>query len=289
MKIRNCLYFFIVTAFLFACKTPREENFEVATSGLKYHFHEQFPNNEKPMDGDVIILDMRYETSDGKVLFDSKKTNRAYMRTIKPPTHPGGSIEDALNMMKVGDSASFKINAGDFFKFSLKQNALPANVNNTDDLIFHIRMKEILKKENYSTQLDKLYHSSEAKEMELLESYLKRTNVTSEPTESGLYYIMLEKGTGKKAEKGKIVSVHYTGSLISGKVFDSSIGKNPIEFQLGSRRVIPGWEEGIAMMQEGEKARLIIPSKLAYGERGAGKDILPYSTLVFDVELIQVK
>lgn len=111
-----------------------------------------------------------------------------------------------------------------------------------------------------------------------------------EETPSGLRYKIEEKGTGAKAEKGKIVAVHYKGMLPDGKVFDSSYQRNePIEFPLGKGQVISGWDEGIQLLNEGGQARLVIPSHLAYGERGAGGVIPPNATLVFDVELVSVK
>ncbi|KIQ17328.1 MULTISPECIES: peptidylprolyl isomerase [Flavobacterium] len=109
-------------------------------------------------------------------------------------------------------------------------------------------------------------------------------------TESGLRYKMINKGDGKKAEAGKTVSVHYEGSLENGKVFDSSYPrKKPIEFRLGQGQVIEGWDEGIALLQVGDKARFVIPSDLAYGAAGAGGVIPPNATLIFDVELMDVK
>jgi peptidyl-prolyl cis-trans isomerase A (cyclophilin A) len=109
-------------------------------------------------------------------------------------------------------------------------------------------------------------------------------------TQSGLEYIEVEAGTGVQAEAGKTVSVHYTGKFQDGRVFDSSIPRGePINFKLGAGQVIKGWDEGIALMKVGGKAQLIIPSQLAYGDRGAGGVIPPNSTLVFDVELVAVK
>ncbi|MEO7978541.1 peptidylprolyl isomerase [Flavobacterium sp.] len=109
-------------------------------------------------------------------------------------------------------------------------------------------------------------------------------------TESGLRYKMIQKGDGKKAESGKTVAVHYEGSLETGKVFDSSYPrKKPIEFRLGQGQVIEGWDEGIALLQVGDKARFVIPSDLAYGAAGAGGVIPPNATLIFDVELMDVK
>ena len=109
-------------------------------------------------------------------------------------------------------------------------------------------------------------------------------------TASGLRYNILQKGSGKQAAKGSMVSVHYKGQLIDGQVFDSSYPrKQPIDFTLGIGQVISGWDEGIQLLKVGDKARFVIPSDLAYGSRGAGGVIPPDATLIFDVELMDVK
>jgi peptidyl-prolyl cis-trans isomerase A (cyclophilin A) len=130
----------------------------------------------------------------------------------------------------------------------------------------------------------------EAAEREAAEAKMEQLAAGFNKTESGLRYKMIQKGSGKKAESGKTVSVHYEGSLENGKVFDSSYPrKKPIEFRLGQGQVIEGWDEGIALLQVGDKARFVIPSHLGYGSRGAGGAIPPNATLIFDVELMDVK
>ncbi len=128
------------------------------------------------------------------------------------------------------------------------------------------------------------------KEKEAAAAQIEKIAADFEQTQSGLRYKILTKGDGKAAEKGKTVSVHYEGSLLNGQVFDSSYQRNqPIEFQIGIGQVIPGWDEGIQLLKVGEKARLVIPSNLAYGAAGAGGVIPPNATLLFDVELMAVK
>ena len=107
-------------------------------------------------------------------------------------------------------------------------------------------------------------------------------------TKSGLQYEVLTEGTGKQPKATDTVRCHYEGSLINGSVFDSSYKRGePAEF--GLSQVIPGWTEGVQLMKEGAKYRFYIPYLLGYGENGAGSSIPPYSTLIFDVELIKVK
>ncbi len=130
-----------------------------------------------------------------------------------------------------------------------------------------------------------------AKEIEAQNAALDKLSAGFERTESGLRYQIIQKGnSGVKAAKGKTVSVHYKGQLDDGTVFDSSFKRNqPIDFALGVGQVIAGWDEGIALLEVGDKARLVIPSHLGYGERGAGGVIPPNANLVFDVELVDVK
>lgn len=125
-------------------------------------------------------------------------------------------------------------------------------------------------------------------EEEALQQYLIDNNITTEPQASGLYYIETLEGTGNAPTNSQQVAVHYTGKLLDGSVFDSSIGKLPFTFPLGYGYVIAGWDEGIALMKKGGKATLIIPSSLGYGSSGSGSTIPPYSNLVFDVELVDI-
>ncbi|MDA1129488.1 MAG: FKBP-type peptidyl-prolyl cis-trans isomerase [Chloroflexi bacterium] len=116
--------------------------------------------------------------------------------------------------------------------------------------------------------------------------------IMAEPitTASGLQILTVVEGTGEKAELGKTAVVHYTGWLLDGTKFDSSVDRGtPFEFALGAGRVIKGWDEGVATMNIGGKVELIIPPDLAYGDRGAGGVIPPNATLKFEVEFLGMK
>ena len=104
-------------------------------------------------------------------------------------------------------------------------------------------------------------------------------------TPSGLQYEVLKPSTGKKPKPDAEVTAHYKGTLLNGKQFDSSYDrKEPLKFQLS--RVIPGWAEGVQLMQEGSKYKFFVPWQLGYGPNGAGQDIPPYSVLIFEIELL---
>ncbi len=106
---------------------------------------------------------------------------------------------------------------------------------------------------------------------------------------SGLYILDVKEGTGLAIQPGQVAQVHYTGWLVNGKQFDSSVGGEPLEFVIGQRRVIDGWEEGVAGMKVGGKRRLVIPPELGYGSAGAPPVIPANATLVFDVELVGIR
>ncbi len=106
---------------------------------------------------------------------------------------------------------------------------------------------------------------------------------------SGLYVLDIKEGTGQAAAAGQVATVHYSGWLANGQALDSSVGDEPLEFNLGAGKVIAGWDEGIQGMKVGGKRRLVLPPQLAYGDGGAPPVIPPGATLVFDVELLGVR
>lgn len=139
--------------------------------------------------------------------------------------------------------------------------------------------------ENFNAEKEKRVAESRKKAEQALASETEGF----EKTESGLFYKITSKGNGKQAQAGDEVAVHYTGMLLDKTVFDSSYRRNqPLNFTVGVGQVIEGWDEGILLLREGDKARFVIPADLAYGSRGAGGIIPPNAPLIFDVELVKV-
>jgi len=125
-------------------------------------------------------------------------------------------------------------------------------------------------------------------EFEKLEAYFEKENLELTPTENGLYFLIQEPGHGPFPVLGDSVVVNYSGFLLDGKKFDTNEwNSEPFRFVLGQNMVLPGWEEGIPMLNKGAKARFYITSDLAFGARHVG-EVPPYSTLIFDIEVLDI-
>lgn len=266
-------------------------------SGLHYKIFKSNENAKQIELGSGIYFSYVISTyPKDSVIVDSKNVSQdgtGFTRfAIQNVSFKGGSFEDGLLMMHEGDSAAFIIPADSFFLKTMGMNELPAGINPGSHLKGSFFVKEVKSKteveENQKKQMaerEAMMREMQQKESADRDKYLADKKITAKPTESGLIYIETKKGSAKKPSATDIVKVHYTGKLLDGTVFDSSIERGqPVEFPLN--QVIPGWTEGLQLMGIGGKATLIIPSNIGYGP-GQGP-IPPFSTLVFDVELLDI-
>jgi FKBP-type peptidyl-prolyl cis-trans isomerase len=190
--------------------------------------------------------------------------------------------------MSKGDSATFIIRADSFLIRNAHLNRLPDFIDKKSRIIFDIKMLDVQSVKELEQANEKARREGLKKEEEDINDYILKNNIAVNPDENGLYFITLRKGKGNLAKRGQHVFVHYVGKFLNGKVFDSSYSRGkPIEFELGRGYVIKGWEDGISKMRKGGKAIFLIPSELGYGA-GRGQ-IPPYTPLLFEVELIDVK
>lgn len=277
---------FLMLSLLTGCSNA-PKGYQATDNGLYYRL---FTNNggENPQIGDLLELTMSCSVNDTVVILPLTKN-------IIPMTEPSfwSDFVEGFSMMHKGDSASFIVDIDSSFVNLFGYNTLPPQFSSTDIMRFEVRLDDFYPESEFRFRMieniKKNYPAETEKAVSELNAYLEKNGVVAQPTSTGLYYVKTQDGTGEKPSKGSTVKAHYTGYLLDGTVFDTSIERGePIEFVLGVGQVIPGWDEGIAMMSKGEKAVLYIPYYLAYGDRDLGV-IPPFSNLVFEVELIDFK
>ncbi len=294
--MRNITFFVLILGGLLSgCSQDPTKGFETTDSGLQYKFHEQTENPKAEL-GEVLKLEMIYLLNNDSVIFNSIEMNNPVFLELIEPQYPG-DIYEGFAMMAEGDSITFVINAEQFFLETAQMPSLPAFADSTDNIFFNVKLLAAMNEEEFmeeqmraSQEMMQENQIRAEQEDSLMIEYLDEQEIDSEARESGLVYVETQAGSGQRVQAGDTVRVHYEGRLMDGTVFDSSLERDePIEFVVGVGQVIPGWDEGITLMNEGGKAQLIIPSYLGYGESGAGEVIPPFSTLIFDVEVVEVK
>lgn len=288
-KTFNSFLFLLAVAVVFTACGGKYPGYKKTDTGLYYKFFVESDDTAKPKENDILTLKLSYSAKiNGKDTLFMDGKNDFKLPLAKSAFK--GDIYEGLKLMSKGDSASFIMSADSFYT-KIVHGPRPKGVDSLAVLTFNVKMIDFMSQEEMMKKQEAENAVKEAAEMELLNKYLTDNKITVTPTASGLYFMEVKKGNGKKPVAGKKVKVHYTGTLLDGTKFDSSFdhpGKEPFEFPLGQGQVIPGWDEGISLMSVGGKAKLIIPSKLGYGGRSAGP-IPAFSTLLFDVELVEVE
>ncbi len=284
MKYYFLLKFVIITILFLPFVSCNNSGFKTDKSGLKYKFIVENKDSLQPEIGDILVLSMKYTTDKDSIIDETD-----YFRMqLNEPTNEGAGIQNGLALMHVGDSAVFIVDAKLFYNKNRKEK-LPTFIKPGSKLTFYIKLFNVISYKEFEQERRSLRSSNSKEEEELLNQYIKNTNITVKPTQTGLYYVETLKGKGKSPQPGKKVIINYMGYFIDGKIFDSTYKRHkPFEFSFGVGDVIQGLDQGISKMKEGGRATLIIPSYLAYGDKKHGP-VAPYSTLIFEVELLRVE
>ncbi len=255
-------------------------------SGL-YYIEQVAGKGIKIDSGCQVTYNVKISMIDGKQVFGQDSMKFIYG---KRPDMTG--FLEGIKMMKKGGQARLILPSQLAFGERGYREIPPYTSIIYDVKVVDVKSKAEYEKAQAAEKKKKEEKKSKAKKEEssLLQKYLKDNKITSKPTASGLYYIEKVKGTGPQIHAGSKVSVQYTGTLLNGKKFDSSRdrGGKPFDLEVGKGNVIKGWDEGLLHMSKGGRATLICPSSIAYGEQEMGS-IPPYSTLVFDIEVVDVK
>ncbi len=268
---------------------------------LKYSLVKGKNNGPTVKNGDFIVMEYAEYMGDS-CLGGTYQQGKPALNKIQTQD-AAGDISKVVLLMCAGDSASIKMNPDSIFK-----NGAPPFYKQGSDVRVTLKVIEIkppsfedsMQAEQAKMQAMQKQQMMEAnKELAVTQGadilkYATDKSLKLQQTASGLQYVITQEGSGPNVPKGSKVTMNYTGSTLDGKNFDSNIlpefnHVQPFEFQLGVGQVIPGWDEGIALLRKGSKATLLIPSYLAYGENGAGGAIGPNAILRFDVEVVDFK
>ena len=265
-------------------------DFKKTDKGLYYSFEKENPDGQQVKEGDVLVGEMVVKF-DTVTLFDTKGVSQ---RIVQANPNWEIKVGEGLMMMHVGEVATFAMDADTVAKFVGPKQMHPAYRPGIGQKVYYkISLQEIVSREDLEkeqAQFAENVKKMQKEEPQKIREYVKKNNIKVKPTADGLYVIVKKKGDGEKVTNGKQVTVHYTGCLLDGTKFDSSVDRGePFSFVIGQGQVIQGWDKGLLGQTVGSKLQLVIPSSMAYGDRGAGGQILPYSPLTFEVEIISVK
>lgn len=295
MKYINWLIAVLVVVGFVAC----EEQEQVTDSGITYKYITK-GSGDTPAPGGVWEINAAYYDHKGDTMFSSAKQGGPVVTQYMAPYPANGGLEECFNYVGNGDSAVFMVPADSLYKHTAGRMAPPDLVGTMIEV--RLGVVAVYTMEEYTAMMEEKNKVRIDEEVALIEAYIAENKIEANITEEGLYYEILEEGTGRKPESGERVRVAYKGYLLDGTVFDTSIEEEaklagtynpgrpyePYEFTLVTGSVIQGWHIGIAQITEGTKARLIIPSRYGYGSRGSGAVIKPNSVLIFDVELVEI-
>lgn len=280
----------LLVAVVAACGKNRVQ---VTENGLKYQIHEQEEGNRKGKVGDVLTMHLTLLNSKDSVLRDTHKEGAPFQMLLQVPPFKG-SYEEGLTMLGKGDSATFYVSADSLFTRAMQP--LPPGVQKGTDIGIAVKVVNVQSEEEFRKTQAAAFEKQKGIDAKTIEDYVAKNGLTgkAQKTPSGLYYVITKPAAGPMPTRGDVVSVHYEGKLLNGKVFDGSRinpqaqGK-PLQLPIGVGQVIPGWDEGVMKLHKGEKATLIIPSALGYGPAGSQGAIPPNSVLLFDIELVDIQ
>lgn len=307
-------YSFIIVLMSVVITACGQKEFVTTETGLEY-LKVREGNGEKPNDGEFLMMNVAYYDANNNKMFASADRGGALpLNYVDSVFINNGSLEESFKLCSNGDSLILKIPAKTIFAESFRR-PLPDTIAAESIITVYIGVENIFDQDEFQAyrteQAQKQREKAEAASKEqvsidekIIDDYLAENGINAESTEEGLKYVITQEGNGEIPANGNTVVVNYTGTLLDGTMFDSSIEEDakaggiyregrdynkPFEFALGQGRVIKGWDIGIALLSKGAKATLYIPSSLGYGARGTGSTIGPNAVLVFNVELIDFK
>lgn len=291
-KITLCLLAVVFVTAVKAQVTPKGAQYQIFTKGT----------GPKIKLDDIVTFNVIEKTDKDSLLISTYKTGQPVQVKVQPSQNVADLME-VFPLLGLQDSAVVHVPTDSIFKGH--EESRPAFLPLHSNLNFTLKIEKIQSLNEAIAERNAALTKLQQAEATNTDQYIAANKLVLKTTPSGLKYQILslpEKGSGRKPLPGDTVMVNYVGRTLTGKVFDASVefvakeaglqqpGRNyePIRVVIGAGQVIPGWDEGLQLLPEGAAAKLVIPSKLAYGSQGAGQDIAPFSTLVFDINLLRI-
>jgi hypothetical protein len=269
-------------------RLSRYPGFKKWKHGIYYRLHTLGDNDSlKAKPGDYITAGLTYLTLNDSVFFSGTRKFQ-----VTEPAYEG-AIDECFRLLSVDESATFIIAADNFFAVTL-QSPLPRFIVPGSDFKVKIELIGIQTEKDYIGEKEAFLSWIEdfgEYEKVILRQFLAEEKLDVSPLASGIYYLNLKPGSGKTVEPGDTIVVNYEGRFLNGKFFDSTVKRNePFQFVYGTEwQVIEGLEKAIGVMREGEKSLFILPSELAFGNRGSSNNLIPpFTSLIFEVEILKV-
>jgi FKBP-type peptidyl-prolyl cis-trans isomerase len=286
--IRLVIVFFIAlwAAFLFLSR--KQYDYQRAGQGVYYNLHSFSDQAVKIVEGDFLTLNLSYSTADDSVFFRGMRK----FRLIN--TGQRGSLNNLLLRFASGDSVSVLIKAGVFYAHTLRSE-IPPFLSQSDFMKINFRITGVQSAAQFEEEkMHFLQWASglEAGEKEQIRRFLNNEKLEINPLPSGLRFLKLTNGGGARVENGRRIRIHYEGRFLNGEFLESTREQStPLDFVYGEEYIVlPGIAEALGFMSAGDKALVILPSGLAFGESGSVEGIVPpYTGLVYELEVISVE
>ena len=297
MKIRTIITLGVVIGAFMITSCSKYPGFKKSESGIFYKFHVESKDTLKAKEGSILTMSLQYRMKvNGKdsVFFNSATTGKPFEITLAKSEFKG-DIYEAFGMLHKGDSATFIVNAGDFFTKTAKYPQLPPGVDSTSVMYFDVMLMNSETMEARQKAEEMKAEKFKGEEPAKLQAYMAKNKVATAPTASGIYIIVQNPGSGRAIQKTEMVTMNLTVSSIEGnKIFSTLDNNKPITFEYGQPFDTKGFDEAIGTMKKGSKATVVVPSAMGFGDRGkkdqAGKDIItPYSPVVYEIEVLDLK
>jgi FKBP-type peptidyl-prolyl cis-trans isomerase FkpA len=286
MNLRKINVVIVIAAIGIALAGCDTGKFKTSEDGFEYKYVRK-GDGKMPTNGEVVVFNIKYTDEKDSLLFESTSEQPVTIPYDSAQWNMAGPLYKAFKIMGEGDSILVRIPTKTTFAESFRA-AIPPGIDPEGFITFYVGAKNIMTASEMRAEDAKKNEAQLQLDIEKIERYLEQNAIVAQSTESGLRYVINSESAGDRPKPGNTVSVHYTGKLMDGTIFDSSEGKDPIQFVIGRGAVIRGWDEGIMLLNKGSKATFYIPSGLAYGPPGRSPVIPPNSILMFDVELVGI-